>query len=199
MYTIFVNDRPIVLTSHVEKEDGFKLFLLDTADVYDIIFKLNKGEIKAAHLYHPDETKLLDKFIKKTGLVEAGGGLVVNDKKELLFIERNKKWDLPKGRAEKNEDIETTSLREVEEETGVKNLKMDSFLKKTYHIVRQKGKFQLKITHWYLMRSNYTGELAPQFEEGITKAVWKTNDNAIKALDNAYANVKLLVEAYLNK
>ena len=199
MYTIFVNDRPIVLTDAVEKENGFKLFLLNTADVYDIIYKLNKGELNAVHLYHPDRSKLLDIFISKTGLVEAGGGLVINQNNELLFIERNKKWDLPKGRAEKNEDIETTSLREVAEETGVQNLSMDRFLRKTYHVVRQKKKFQLKITHWYLMRSDYTGALEPQLEEGITKAVWKTNKSALAALDNAYANVKLLVEDYLNQ
>ncbi|NQY06848.1 MAG: NUDIX domain-containing protein [Flavobacteriaceae bacterium] len=198
MYKIFVNDKPIILTSKVGKESDFQLFLLNTADIYSIIFKLNKGHIKAAYLYHPDESQLLKIFIKKTGLVIAGGGLVVNDNGELLFIERNDKWDLPKGRAEKNEDIEVTALREVEEETGVQNLKMDTFLRKTYHIVRQKGKFQLKITYWYLMRTDYKGELAPQLEEGITKAVWKSEKKSIKALDNAYANVKLLVEAYLS-
>jgi ADP-ribose pyrophosphatase YjhB (NUDIX family) len=122
---------------------------------------------------------------------------VVNQKEELLFIERNEKWDLPKGRTEKNENIETTSLREVEEETGVQELELDSFLGKTYHIVRQKGRFQLKITHWYLMRTAYEGPLSPQLEEGITQAVWKTPEDARASLTNAYSNVKLLVQNYL--
>lgn len=199
MYKIFVNDRPIILTNKVEKEVDFQLFLLNSANIDAIIFKLNKGTLKSAYLYHPDESKLLKLFIKRTGLVVAGGGLVINPEGKMLFIERNNKWDLPKGRAEKNEDIETTSLREVQEETGVQNLEMDSFLQETYHIVRQKGKFQLKITHWYLMKSDYNGELSPQTEEGITKAIWLSEKEALDALDNAYANVDLLVRNYLNK
>ena len=165
-----------------------------------LISQRNKGKLNAAYLYHPDQDKLLDIFIERTGLVVAGGGLVVNSNtNKLLFIERNNKWDLPKGRAEKNEDIDVTSLREVEEETGVKDLEIDYFLRKTYHIVRQKGKFQLKITHWYLMKTDYEGPLQPQLEEGITKAVWKTNEKAVKALENAYANVRVLVTDYLSR
>ena len=103
------------------------------------------------------------------------------------------KWDLPKGRAEGGEDIETTSLREVEEETGVENLSIERFLQETYHIYKSKGQYKLKVTYWYLMNTDFEGELAPQLEEGITKAVWKTNGEAQAALENSYANVKLLL------
>ena len=48
--------------------------------------------------------------------------MVYNDKGEILFIFRNGKWDLPKGGTEKNETMEETAMREVEEETGVNGL-----------------------------------------------------------------------------
>lgn len=197
MYKIFVNDRPIILTSTVMKESGFKVFLLKSVDMEYVIRKLQRNDFKEVYLYHPKKEKLLSLFKERLGFIYAGGGLVKNEEGKLLFIERNKKWDLPKGRAEKGEDIETTSLREVEEETGVKNLSIDRFLQETYHIYRNRGKYNLKITHWYLMKTNYSGELNPQLEEGITQAVWKTNDEAKLALDNSYANVVLLTESYL--
>lgn len=198
MYKIFVNDRPIILTNTVMKESGFKVFLLKSVDMEYIIRKLQRNDFKEVYLYHPKQEKLLSLFKERMGYINAGGGLVKNNKNELLFIERNKKWDLPKGRSEKGEDIETTSLREVEEETGVQNLSIDRFLQETYHIYRNKGKYNLKVTHWYLMKTDYSGELTPQLEEGITQAVWKTNEEAKSALNNSYANVVLLTEAYLN-
>lgn len=199
MYKIFVNDRPIILTSTVMKESGFKVFLLKSVDMEYVIRKLQRSDFKEVYLYHPKQEKLLSLFKDRMGYINAGGGLVKNDKNELLFIERNKKWDLPKGRAEKGENIETTSLREVEEETGVQNLSIDKFLQETYHIYRNKGKYNLKVTHWYLMKTDYSGGLTPQLEEGITQAVWKTNEQAKSALNNSYANVVLLTEAYLNE
>lgn len=180
------------------KESGFKVFLLKSVDMEYVIRKLQRNEYNEVYLYHPKKEKLLSLFKDRIGYINAGGGLVKNDKNELLFIERNKKWDLPKGRAEKGENIETTSLREVEEETGVKNLSIDKFLQETYHIYKNKGKYNLKVTHWYLMKTDFSGDLVPQLEEGITQAVWKTNTEAKSALSNSYANVILLTEAYLS-
>lgn len=179
------------------KEDGFKVFLLKSVDMDYVIRKLQRNNFSHVYLYHPDADKLLSIFKNRMGYINAGGGLVKNDKNELLFIERNEKWDLPKGRAEKGEDIETTSLREVEEETGVENLSINRFLQETYHIYKNKGKYNLKITYWYLMSTDYAGELKPQTEEGITQAVWKTNAEAKVAMENSYSNVVLLTEKYL--
>jgi len=179
------------------KEDGFKVFLLKSVDMDYVIRKLQRNDFSEVYLYHPDSDKLLSIFKDRLGYINAGGGLVKNDKNELLFIERNQKWDLPKGRAERGENIETTSLREVEEETGVKNLSIEKFLQETYHIYKNKGKYNLKITYWYLMKTDYSGVLKPQVEEGITQAVWKTNDQAKAAMSNSYSNVVLLTEKYL--
>ena len=199
MYKIFVNDKPIILTNTVSKETGLKVFLLKSIDIEYVIRKLQRNDFNEAYLYHPDKDKLLTIFKRRLGYINAGGGLVKNNRGEYLFIERNKKWDLPKGRAEHGEDIETTALREVAEETGVKNLKVDHFLQETYHIYKSKGQYKLKVTFWYLMTTDFSGELEPQTEEGITKAVWKNHDDVIESLKNSYANVELLTRGYLNK
>jgi ADP-ribose pyrophosphatase YjhB (NUDIX family) len=198
MYKIFVNNKPLILTNLVNKEEGFKYFLLNTVNLDLVIRKLSNNNLSEVYLYHPDSSKLLSIFKQRLGCVNAGGGLVINDKNEILFIERNDKWDLPKGRQEKGESIELTSLREVEEETGVQNLLITNFLQETYHIYKNKGKYFLKVTYWYLMKTDYRGVLKPQAEEGITQAVWKTKDQAELAMGNSYSNVVLLTKAYLS-
>ena len=80
-----------------------------------------------------------------------------------------KKWDLPKGKAEKNESIDVTALREVYEETGVKDLSISQPLEKTFHIFKRNSSYFLKVTYWFEMKSDYKGRLKPQLKEGISK------------------------------
>ncbi len=128
MYKVFVNDKPLFLTNEVAKETDFQLFLLESVDIEQLIIKMFNNKISKAYLYYPDEKEILKKVKEKIPVKKAGGGLVYNKNGDVLFIFRNGKWDLPKGGTEKGEEIEDTSLREVEEETGVTGLKI---LKKT--------------------------------------------------------------------
>lgn len=111
MHKIFFNDKPIILTTKLEQEEGFKNYLLKTVDMGEVIRKLNKSKVKAVRLIGKNEDKLLRKFLKKLPNVVAGGGKVYNDRGEILFIYRNNKWDLPKGKIEGNETIESTAIR----------------------------------------------------------------------------------------
>jgi len=193
MYTIYVGDKPIILTTQIEKETDFKSFLLKSVNIGKVIKTLNKTDLEAVHLIHKNPNKLLKKFLKLLPNVVAGGGKVYNTKNEILFIYRNDKWDLPKGKAEKKETIEETALREVEEETGVEGLEITKPLPTTYHIFKRNGKHRIKITYWFEMKTDFKGKLSPEKNEGITKAEW-LDDKAIKsALDNSYANIRILV------
>lgn len=194
MYKVFINDKPLFLTNEIEKETDFQLFLLESADINKIILKYYQNKIDKAILYHPDEKEILKKLKEKIPVNKAGGGLVKNAKGEILFIYRNDKWDLPKGGIEKNETIEETSIREVEEETGCKNLKIVQKLQKTYHIFKRNGEYKLKITHWFEMFTDYEGPLSGQIEEGIEKVVWLKPEEIPTALENSYENIKLLFE-----
>ena len=193
MYKVFVNDKPIILTTEVSKETDFKNYLLKTVKIAKVIRELNKSSIKEVRLIGKNEDKLLKKFSKKLPNVIAGGGKVINDEGEILFIFRNGKWDLPKGKIDGKETIEAAALREVEEETGVKKLKIVKPLETTYHIFKRNGRHRLKITYWFEMRSNYKGKLIPEEIEGITKVEWLNAEQAQKALENSYANIRELI------
>ncbi|WP_010257524.1 NUDIX hydrolase [Myroides injenensis] len=193
MYKVFVNDKPLFLTNKIEKETDFQLFLLDSVDIDKIIIKYFQNKIDKAFLYHPDEKQILKKIKEKIPVQKAGGGVVFNPKGEVLFILRSGKWDLPKGGIEKNEEMEETAVREVEEETGVSGLKIVRKLPKTYHIFKRNGKYKLKITTWYEMSTKFEGELVGQTEEGIEKVAWLNKEQIREAMDNSYENIKLLV------
>lgn len=193
MYKVFVNDKPIILTTEVSKETDFKNYLLKTVKISKVIRELNKSSIKEVRLIGKNQDKLLKKFSKKLPNVIAGGGKVINDEGDILFIFRNGKWDLPKGKIDGKETIEEAALREVEEETGVKKLKIVKPLETTYHIFKRNGRHRLKITYWFEMRSNYKGKLVPEEIEGITKVEWLNTEQAQKALENSYANIRELI------
>ena len=193
MYKVFVNDKPIILTTNVSKEEHFKNYLLKRVNIGKVIKDLNKTSLKEVRLIGTDETTLLKTFLKKLPNVIAGGGKVINKKGDILFIYRNDKWDLPKGKIEGKESIEETSLREVEEETGVKGLKITKPLETTYHIFKRNGKHKIKITYWFEMTSDYDGKLEPQENEGITKVEWLNPVKTMEAMENSYANIKILV------
>jgi 8-oxo-dGTP pyrophosphatase MutT (NUDIX family) len=193
MYKVFVNDKPLFLTNKIQKETDFKLFLLDSVDIEKIIIKYFQNKIDKAILYHPDEKEILKKIKEKIPVQKAGGGVVYNNEGKILFILRNGKWDLPKGGTEKNENMESTAMREVEEETGVNKLKINRKLPKTYHIFKRNGKYRLKITTWFEMSTNFEGELNGQVEEGIEQVVWMDKKQIKQAMENSYENIKLLI------
>jgi 8-oxo-dGTP pyrophosphatase MutT (NUDIX family) len=170
------------------------LFLLESVDIEQLIVKMFNNKIKKAYLYYPDEKEILNKVKEKIPVKKAGGGLVYNQKREVLFIFRNGKWDLPKGGCDKGEIIEDCSIREVEEETGVQNLIITKKLQKTYHVFKRYGVYRLKITHWFEMTTTFEGTPIPQENEGIEKVAWLNPEEIKQALKNSYENIKLLFE-----
>lgn len=192
MYKVFVKDIPIILSTEKNIGKQYKAIPLKLVKFKKLIKKINKGELLYVNLYHKNPEKLERFLRKKLKVVEAGGGMVFNDKKEILFIRRNAKWDLPKGKMEKGETHEQAAMRETEEETGVKGLSVKRFITKTYHVFKRNGKFKLKVTYWYEMYTDYSGELTPETNEGIKKVRWKNFEKSQKALQDSYENIKLL-------
>lgn len=197
MYKVFVNDKPLFLTNEIVKETDFRLFLLESIDIKQLVVKYFQNKIQKAYLYHPDENEILKKLKSKIPVQKAGGGLVYNSNGEILFIFRNGKWDLPKGGIEKNEKIKQTAVREVAEETGVVGLTVIKKLPKTYHVFKRNGRYKLKVTHWYEMKTDFEGMLKGQVEEGIEKVAWLNEFQIKEALKNSYENIKLLFQDIL--
>ncbi|HZH94985.1 MAG TPA: NUDIX domain-containing protein, partial [Flavisolibacter sp.] len=88
------------------------------------------------------------------------------------MIFRRGKWDLPKGKLDDGEDLQTCAVRAVAEETGIKSLILGEKIMVTYHTYLEKGMKILKESHWYLMHSTRDQDLVPQTEEDIEKCKW---------------------------
>jgi len=195
MYKVFINDSPIIITSSTKKVNNFPNYLFKEIDIDDIVAKIYAKKLVGVNLYTTNLKTDWESFTNTFKLIKAAGGLVLNPKKEILFILRNNTWDLPKGWIEIGETLEIAALREVKEECGITNLQLIKPLTTTYHIYHQKTLI-LKETHWFLMSSDNTSNLKPQLEEGITKAVFKDTKAINNALKNTYANIKLVYDTY---
>lgn len=133
-------------------------------------------------------------FIKNFSIVEAAGGIVQTDfadgSRRFLYIYRNGKWDLPKGRREEGETEKENALREVEEETGLKGLEIIRSLGCTYHFMMGRDNiFRLKRTAWFHMKTASPQTPVPQTEEGIEKAEWLTMNELKLNLPLMYASI----------
>ena len=128
-------------------------------------------------------------------VINAAGGLVSNHEGKWLFIHRNGKWELPKGKLESFEKPEEAGKREVSEECGISEPTLKKELTITYHTYSQDDQRFLKRTYWYLM--NYSGneQPIPQVEEGIDKIVWVEIELIPPLLDDSYPSIIRVVEA----
>jgi ADP-ribose pyrophosphatase YjhB (NUDIX family) len=139
-----------------------------------------------------------DAFCHDYKIVDAAGGIVFNDKEQLLMIFRNGKWDLPKGKVEFNENIKECAIREVEEECGVSDLLIEGNEIITYHTYSEERVDILKRTHWFVMNTKYNKKLTPQFEEGIKEVCWVDINKINEKLINSYKSIEDLVRTVLN-
>ncbi len=192
MYKVYYNDRVILfggIKNIQPKSKGVKIFSYPELSVSTIWKRFKKnGKLKTVYI-NGNAKKILKELLAQFNLVKAGGGLVKNKSGEYLFIFRNKKWDLPKGKLEKRESAKAGAKREVEEECGIKGLKIVSLLQETYHIYELQRKLNIKQTKWFEM--SYSGGKAtkPQKEEGIEKAVWVKKTQIAKLTKNMYPSI----------
>jgi ADP-ribose pyrophosphatase YjhB (NUDIX family) len=137
--------------------------------------EINKSDII---LFGEHPEAILKAFLQEFVVIESAGGLVINQNKQILLIYRRGSWDMPKGKIEKNEGVEAAAIREVQEETGLKNVLITSKIVfkdfdniATYHAYDYKGKRAMKVAFWYMMKTS-DENLVPQLEEDIEEAKW---------------------------
>lgn len=121
-------------------------------------------------------------------MAPAAGGVVLFDG-QFAAIERNGIPDLPKGHVEEGEDTLTAALREVEEETGLRDLKVIQQLPSSWHCYLYENEWRLKQTSWYLMETPDDSQLLPQEEEGITEVVFLGPSDLEWFLKNTYRSL----------
>lgn len=141
------------------------------------------------------EDGIFDEFCSKYTVIHAGGGLVKNSEGDYLMIFRRGVWDLPKGKLEPNETIEDCALREVREETGLKDLVLGQPICETHHTYTLNDSHILKHTHWFHMEYGGNGGLTPQTEEQIEEAVWVKAEKIAEKLADTFPSIK---EVFVN-
>ena len=153
----------------------------------------SKKEINHFFIITKDIEKTFMLFSSYFNILQSAGGLVLNNKDAILMIHRFNHWDFPKGNIEENEQIKDAAIREVMEETGIKDVSITKELSKVYHIYDYADDWILKETFWYLMYSEYTGTLTPQLEEDIVAAKWVSLDFLNEYIQDSYPGLALLV------
>ena len=201
---IYFGDKPVYLCDDINKElheilhhpDAVFIDEISNAAIKSLLHEIVKEEFHAGVLWHSDLEKLKKAFFKHFKAIEAAGGIVQNDKKELLFILRLGKWDLPKGKVEKGEDLETCAIREVQEETGATHLTLKKKIGETYHTYNAYGKHFLKTTHWYHITCPSKQILMPQTEEDIAEIKWVKVKDIKEPVANTYPSIKDILNTF---
>lgn len=195
MYEVFINNRPLVFDENQKIDNSFSITYSDDINWQEIVVSLESNKREKVNIVCADIEIAWQSFIVSFHKIIAGGGVVRNINKELLFIFRNGKWDLPKGKLEQNENIETCSIREVEEECGVNGLQIVSQLNKSYHMYFQNS-WIIKETNWFIMDTSFDGQLIAQIEEGIQLVEWKSDEQIKECLLNTYSNIEKVIKNY---
>jgi 8-oxo-dGTP pyrophosphatase MutT (NUDIX family) len=180
-YKIYINESPLYLTqtSDLEDETAFERSLIHAKYIGKPKMLMNYIELLEKNKHHEgiiiqaDNVEQLWKDFKSLyQYIKAGGGLVLNNFGKVLLIFRRGVWDLPKGKQDPGETLAQTALREVQEETGLSDLKLIEKLNNGYHCYLMSKQRTLKRTRWYLMQTQSPNQLKLQKEEGILDAAW---------------------------
>ena len=155
--------------------------------------------MKLSYKYHTFNIPLwtLRLLKRRMRYVRAAGGIVTAPDGQRLLIQRNGRWDLPKGKVEAGETLLQAALREVQEETGVVPAAAGAIPVKTYHIFNLYGGWHLKQTSWFHMTVAVDSvddipQGTPQQEEGITAVVWVSPDEWHRRLHSSYGTLRTL-------
>ncbi len=125
--------------------------------------------------------------------VTAAGGVIFRMDAtgvQVLTIRRNGNWDLPKGKMEVGETVQSCAVREVSEELGIAPPMIVCSLDATWHRYEMGGESYGKTTHWFLMISN-AETFVPQTEELIEEVRWVRLAVALDLV--AYENLRIVL------
>lgn len=108
----------------------------------------------------------------------------------LLIKDSYDRWALPKGHLEQKESIWKAALREVQEETGLKDLKIIRKINYTKYFFKEKGRLILKIVYLFLMQA--LDPILNIQKQEIHDAKWFNPQSAIEKTD--YQNLKPIIK-----
>jgi ADP-ribose pyrophosphatase YjhB (NUDIX family) len=126
--------------------------------------------------------------IKEVVHETTSGGVIFRRNKnsgevEILLIQDAKnRWTIPKGHVEPNEEPRDTAAREIQEETGLKEMKVLNWLGKVNFRYRRAQTLVLMTMHIYLVQGlGNTDQLKP--EEWLNDVKWFPVSQAIDKIE----------------
>lgn len=221
---IFFADRPLTISSpkdlaendythfdHIldvrllngKKHDfaGHVLFLNVTAKLAGEIVRMLRdnppADLLSVKLIVNDKKAVVESIKKDFKVVKAAGGIVMK-KDQCLLIYRKRKWDLPKGKLDKDENSQKAAVREIREETGVSG-KLDHKICTTWHTYTFNNELVLKRTKWFLLQCVSDKYMKPQEEEEIEKLEWVPVSQVKSYLVNSYSSIRYVFECFEEK
>ena len=110
---------------------------------------------------------------------------------EILLIQDSKdRWTIPKGHIEPGETAKQTAIREIGEESGLKNVEVLTWLGKIHFKYRRLEKLVLMTTQIYLVQSLDKNE-RPTKEKWMNGIRWFSFADALDAIE--YADIEKLM------
>ncbi|MFT5779978.1 MAG: ADP-ribose pyrophosphatase YjhB (NUDIX family) [Crocinitomicaceae bacterium] len=198
MYKVFVDHKPVIF---IEKKDSNAEFPTLKSNKINSFEKNVRKLLPKVTLDRPlqiiceDPKSVFKETFSDYLNIHAAGGLVKR-KNAFLLIKRNGLWDIPKGKIDKGESVETAALREVEEECGIHGHKIVKPLCTTYHTMKTKKRLALKRTEWYYMSYSGSKTTTPQVKEGITKVKWMSEEHMLSIRGRTYGSINEVLDEY---
>ncbi|HEX5026699.1 MAG TPA: NUDIX domain-containing protein [Agriterribacter sp.] len=200
---IYFGDKPVFLCDEItpaleiyrHHPDTVFIDELTNHAVNALLHEIVKPGFHAGILFTESIDQSKKMLWKHFTVIRAAGGLIENEKHEILMIFRRGKWDLPKGKLDKGEKLEDCAVREVKEETGLKKVTLKKFLLTTYHTYNEFGKHILKESHWYGMEAPSGQPLTPQTEEDIHQIEWVSPEHIPQKRQNAFPSIIDVIES----
>jgi 8-oxo-dGTP pyrophosphatase MutT (NUDIX family) len=202
MYKVFINNKPVMFyqlhQQPVVAEAGEYLIHCHQDNMFDELLRAasTDPDIRRIGLVTESAEIAMQRLQRLFTLIDAAGGIVLNQTGQLLMIYRKRMWDLPKGKCEDSESPEIAAMREVCEETGICQLKVTGFAEATWHSYIHQSVPVLKRTLWYRMNATGTEPFRIQKNEGIEQARWLTLSEAASLIDLMYPLIAHLVKKF---
>lgn len=200
---IYFGDKPVFLCNEItpaieiyrHHPDTIFIDEMTSHAINALLHEIAKPGFHAGILFTTSIEKSKKLLWKHFTLIQAAGGLIENEKKEILMIFRRGKWDLPKGKLDEGETLEACAVREVKEETGLTNVQLKKCIATTFHTYTEFGRHILKESHWYRMKAASSEPLKPQTEEDIQHIEWVKPAALNEKLKNTFPSIKDVMES----
>jgi 8-oxo-dGTP pyrophosphatase MutT (NUDIX family) len=194
MYKVFFKDRTVYFGDDFSKAFGKNTGLFykynNLQELTELVHVFNDlKRIDKLFIFHKDILALFEEFKACFNYIEAAGGLVIRPDGKFLIMKRDGLWDLPKGKLEKGESVESAAIREVEEETGLRGLTIQNPVLSTYHTYQITEEMNLKKTKWFEMLYTGNNKPVPQKSENITEIRWVEPGNTDFIRKDTYPSV----------